>query len=155
MLVELMKNARPKNLNGQTMFTLSQIKMSFFVSNQKLPQQISQKLYGTYHRQCATSQGSKDKIFRSIIRHSRLKWLSRDWTQNSGKKRTADKRGPSPRIPDKALKMPETGTFNSQKSREIYRWRNGSGDFCSRATGKTFGWLSNDIQPSKCYETKL
>ena len=60
MLVELMQNAETKNLNGQTMFTLSQIKMSFFVSNQKLPQQISQKLFVTYHRQCATSQGSKD-----------------------------------------------------------------------------------------------
>ena len=155
MLVELMQNAETKNLNGQTMFTLSQIKMSFFVSNQKLPQQILQKLYGTYHRQCATSQGSKDKKFRSIVRHFKLKRWSGDWTQNSGRKRFADIRGPSPRIPDKALKMPETGSFDSQKSREIYRWRNGSGHFRSRATGKIIGWLSNDLQPSKCYETKL
>ena len=74
-------------LNGQTMFTLRQIKMSFFVSNQKLPQQIWQKSFVSYHRQCVTSQGFADiaisadmirpgpsvssNVHRTLIKHSK------------------------------------------------------------------------------------
>ena len=82
-----MKNAKMTKLNGQTMFTLRQIKMSFFVSNQKLPQQIWQKSFVSYHRQCVTSQGFDDiaisadmirpgpsvnsKVHRTLIKHSK------------------------------------------------------------------------------------
>ena len=108
--------------------------MSFFVSNQKLPQQIWQKSFVSYHRQCVTSQGFADiSISADTIRRLKNR----------------------PENPDKAFKMPKTSAFDSKKSREIHQWWDWGGDICSRTAWKAPCWLSNDVQPSKCYKTKL